>query len=95
MRSIAQRLEFSRSTVAKSMASTSPPRHERTTATNSAPWFEARIRSRLSEYPKMPARDHGAGRVKEFELIFPRESRSDPSGLLPLAAQECFDYRPI
>ena len=55
MRSIAQRLEISRNTVAKAVASTSPPRYERTAAPNSVSPFEAQIRSLLSEYPKMPA----------------------------------------
>lgn len=55
MRSIAQRLEISRNTVAKAVASTDPPHYERTAAPNSVSPFEPQIRSLLSEYPKMPA----------------------------------------
>ena len=55
MRSIAQRLEISRNTVAKAVASSSPPHYERTAAPNSVSPFEPQIRSLLAEYPKMPA----------------------------------------
>jgi transposase len=55
MRSIAERLEISRNTVAKAVASTDPPRYERTAAPNSVSPFEPQIRSLLSEYPVMPA----------------------------------------
>ena len=55
MRSIAQRLEISRNTVAKAVASTSPPHYKRTSAQNSVSPFEAQIRSLLAEYPKMAA----------------------------------------
>jgi len=55
MRSIAERLEISRNTVAKAVASSSPPHYERTAAPNSVSRFVPQIRSLLSEYPKMPA----------------------------------------
>ncbi|HEY5265829.1 MAG TPA: IS21 family transposase [Acidimicrobiales bacterium] len=55
MRSIAERLEISRNTVAKAVTSTSPPHYERTAAPNSVSPFEPQIRSLLAEYPKMPA----------------------------------------
>jgi hypothetical protein len=55
MRSIAERLEISRNTVAKAVASTSPPHYQRATATTSVSPFEAQIRSLLTEYPMMPA----------------------------------------
>lgn len=55
MRSIAERLDISRNTVAKAVASTSPPHYERRATANSVAPFEPQIRSLLSEYPKMPA----------------------------------------
>ena len=55
MRSIAERLEISRNTVAKAVASNDPPRYERAAAANSVSPFEPQIRSLLAEYPKMPA----------------------------------------
>ena len=55
MRSIAQRLEISRNTVAKAVASSDPPRYERAAAPNSVSPFEPQIRSLLAEYPMMPA----------------------------------------
>ncbi len=55
MRSIDERLEISRNTVAKAVASADPPRYERTVAPNSVAPFEPQIRSLLAEYPKMPA----------------------------------------
>jgi transposase len=55
MRSIAERLEISRNTVAKAVASTSPPHYQRATAPTSVSPFEAQIRSLLTEYPMMPA----------------------------------------
>ena len=55
MRSIAERLEISRNTVAKAVASSSPPPYERSVASNSVSPFEPQIRSLLAEYPKMPA----------------------------------------
>jgi transposase len=55
MRSIAQRLEISRNTVAKAVASSSPPHYERSAAPNSVSPFEPQIRSLLLEYPMMPA----------------------------------------
>jgi len=55
MRSIAERLDISRNTVAKAVASTSPPHYERTQTPNSVSPFEPQIRSLLAEYPKMPA----------------------------------------
>ena len=55
MRSIAERLEISRNTVAKAVASSSPPRYERAATPNSVSPYEPQIRSLLAEYPKMPA----------------------------------------
>jgi len=55
MRSIAQKLEISRNTVAKAVASSNPPHYERTAAPNSVSRFVPQIRSLLSEYPKMTA----------------------------------------
>jgi transposase len=55
MRSIAERLEISRNTVARAVASTSPPHYERRPTPNSVSAFEPQIRSLLVEYPKMPA----------------------------------------
>ena len=53
---IAERLQISRNTVAKAVASTSPPKYERAPveATSFTP-FEARVRALLAEFPDMPA----------------------------------------
>jgi transposase len=53
---IARRLELSRNTVAKALASESPPRYERAPVTASA-WalIEPAVRAMLGQYPTMPA----------------------------------------
>jgi hypothetical protein len=53
---IAERLQISRNTVAKAVASTSPPKYERAPvgATSFTP-FEKRVRALLAEFPEMPA----------------------------------------
>lgn len=52
---IAERLGISRTTVVKAVASSVPPKYERSpTVTSFAP-FEARVRALLEEHPEMPA----------------------------------------
>ncbi len=53
---IAERLRISRNTVAKAVASSSPPKYERAPvgATSFTP-FEKRVRALLAEFPEMPA----------------------------------------
>ena len=52
---IAERLGISRTTVGKAVASSAPPKYERSpTGTSFAP-FEARVRPLLEDHPEMPA----------------------------------------
>ena len=53
---IAERLQISRNTIAKAVASTSPPKYERAPvwAPSFTP-FEKRVRALLAEFPEMPA----------------------------------------
>ena len=52
---IAERLGISRTTVVKAVASTAPPKYERTPAATSFTPFEQRVRALLEEHPEMPA----------------------------------------
>ena len=54
-RQVARDLGVGRSTVARAVASTSPPKYERLTQPTSFSPFEARVRALLAEHPQMPA----------------------------------------
>jgi transposase len=93
---IADRLGISRNTVAKAVASTSPPRYERAPveATSFTP-FEARVRALLAECPDMPAtvlaeRVEWTGSPSWFRenvaRLRPEQRRPDPADRLSWAA---------
>ena len=52
---IAERLGISRTTVVKAVASSAPPKYERSPIVTSFSPFEARVRALLEEHPEMPA----------------------------------------
>lgn len=54
-RQVAKDLSVGRSTVARAVASTSPPKYERLTQPTSFTPFEPRVRALLAEFPQMPA----------------------------------------
>ena len=54
-RRIAEQLGLSRNTVAKAVASSSPPQYERGPVLNAFGALEPKVRSLLKEYPRMPA----------------------------------------
>lgn len=54
-RQLARQLGIGRSTVARAVASESPPRYERKPVTTSFAPFEERVRELLAEFPEMPA----------------------------------------
>lgn len=54
-RRIAEKLSLSRNTVARAVASSTPPRNERAPATNAFDAVEQKVRTLLKEYPRMPA----------------------------------------
>lgn len=99
---IAARLEISRNTVARAVASTEPPRYERavSTVTSFAP-FEARVRVLLAEFPEMPAtviaeRVGWSGSITWFRdnvrRLRPEHRRPDPADRLvwaPGDAAQC------
>ena len=55
MRSIAARLGVSRNTVAKAVASGSPPKYERASGDSAIRAMEPKIRALLKDNPRMPA----------------------------------------
>jgi hypothetical protein len=55
MRSIAARLGVSRNTVAKAVASGSPPKYERAAGDSAIRAMEPKIRALLKDIPRMPA----------------------------------------
>jgi DNA-binding Lrp family transcriptional regulator len=55
MRSIAARLGVSRNTVAKAVASGSPPKYERAAGDSAIRAMEPKIRALLKDNPRMPA----------------------------------------
>ena len=54
-RQVARQLGIGRSTVARAVASDSPPKYERKPVTTSFSPFESRVRELLAEFPDMPA----------------------------------------
>jgi hypothetical protein len=54
-RQVARQLGIGRSTVARAVASESPPKYERGPVTTSFEAFEPRVRELLAEFPEMPA----------------------------------------
>lgn len=54
-RRIAEKLSLSRNTVARAVASSTPPRYERAPAANAFDAVEQKVRTLLKEYPRMPA----------------------------------------
>jgi transposase len=99
---IAERLGVSRNTVARAVASTAPPKYERTpvAATSFTP-FEARVRELLAEHPEMPAtviaeRVGWTGSTSWFRenvaRLRPEQRRPDPADRLwwaPGDAAQC------
>ena len=99
---IAERLQISRNTVAKAVASAEPPRYERAPvdATSFTP-FEERVRALLAEFPEMPAtvlaeRVGWAGSPSWFRenvaRLRPEQRRPDPADRLvwsPGDAAQC------
>ena len=55
MRSIAARLGVSRNTVAKAVASGSPPKYERASGDSAIRAMEPKVRALLKDNPRMPA----------------------------------------
>jgi len=92
---IAERLAISRTTVVKAVASTAPPKYERSrTATSFTP-FEQRVRALLEEHPEMPAtvlaeRVGWSGSITWFRdnvrRLRPEHRRPDPADRLSWAA---------
>ena len=92
---IAERLGISRTTVVKAVASSAPPRYERTPAATSFSPFEARVRALLAEHPEMPAtvlaeRVGWSGSITWFRdnvrRLRPEHRRCDPADRLSWAA---------
>ena len=92
---IAEQLGISRTTVGKAVASTAPPKYERTPAVTSFSPFEARVRELLSEHPEMPAtvlaeRVGWSGSITWFRdnvrRLRPQHRRPDPADRLVWAA---------
>ena len=92
---IAERLGISRTTVAKAVASLSPPKYERLPAATSFSPFEARVRALLEEHPEMPAtviaeRVGWSGSITWFRdnvrRLRPEHRRPDPADRLSWAA---------
>ncbi|MGD9999792.1 MAG: IS21 family transposase [Acidimicrobiia bacterium] len=95
---IAERLQVSRNTVARAVASRSPPRYERAPleATSFTP-FEERVRALLAEFPEMPAtvlaeRVGWTGSPSWFRenvaRLRPEQRRPDPADRLSWAARD-------
>lgn len=93
---IAERLQISRNTVARAVASTEPPKYERAPveATSFTP-FEARVRALLVEFPDMPAtvlaeRVGWTGSPSWFRenvaRLRPEQRRADPADRLVWSA---------
>ena len=92
---IAERLAISRTTVVKAVASTSPPRYERSPVVTSFGPFEAQVRALLVEHPEMPAtviaeRVGWSGSITWFRdnvrRLRPEHRRRDPADRLSWSA---------
>lgn len=92
---IAERLGISRTTLVKAVASSAPPKYERTPAATSFSPFEARVRELLEQHPEMPAtvlaeRVGWSGSITWFRdnvrRLRPQHRRPDPADRLVWAA---------
>ncbi|WP_196831139.1 IS21 family transposase [Frigoribacterium sp. CG_9.8] len=100
-RQVARDLGVGRSTVARAVTSTSPPRYERLEQPTSFSPFEPRVRALLAEFPQMPAtviaeRVGWSGSITWFRdnvrRLRPEERRVDPADRLvwePGDAAQC------
>jgi hypothetical protein len=100
-RQVARELGIGRATVARAVASTSPPKYERPPQETSFSPFEARVRSLLTEHPQMPAtviaeRVGWSGSITWFRdnvrRLRPEQARVDPADRLvwePGDAAQC------
>jgi hypothetical protein len=88
---IAERLGISRTTVIRAVASSAPPKYERSPAATSFSPFEARVRVLLTEFPEMPAtvlaeRVGWSGSITWFRdnvrRLRPEHRRPDPADRL-------------
>jgi hypothetical protein len=94
-RQVARQLGIGRSTVARAVASETPPKYERTPAPTSFSPFEPRVRELLAEFPEMPAtvlaeRAGWDGSISWFRenvtRLRPQYRRPDPADRLRWAA---------
>ena len=100
-RQVARNLGVGRSTVARAVTSTSPPKYERSEQPTSFSPFEPRVRALLAEFPQMPAtviaeRVGWSGSITWFRdnvrRLRPEERRVDPADRLvwePGDAAQC------
>ena len=100
-RQVARNLGGGRSTVARAVTSTSPPKYERSEQPTSFSPFEPRVRALLAEFPRMPAtviaeRVGWSGSITWFRdnvrRLRPEERRPDPADRLvwePGDAAQC------
>ena len=100
-RQVARDLGVGRSTVARAVTSTSPPKYERSEQPTSFSPFEPRVRALLAEFPQMPAtviaeRVGWSGSITWFRdnvrRLRPEERRVDPADRLvwePGDAAQC------
>jgi transposase len=93
-RQVARQLGIGRSTVARAVASASPPKYERKPAPTSFAPFEQRVRALLAEFPEMPAtvlaeRSGWDGSISWFRenvaRLRPQYRRPDPADRLSWA----------
>jgi hypothetical protein len=93
-RQVARQLGIGRSTVARAVASDTPPKYERKPVPTSFSPFEARVRALLAEFPEMPAtviaeRAGWDGSISWFRenvaRLRPEHRRPDPADRLSWA----------